>query len=177
MQEAIPRIQAAVLIMTRTASFADNVKGMLYMMARLLRSSPFASLAPTFAESGASTPSGDYPSLVAPSKHELIIRVHSELAQVAKQQQAADSNSTEKAPTSSTSRATVEAPPASPTNGDQHAVEPPPIPTAESLETEAASWFGELDSSDLWFEQPTDLFGLGLDHWPLIDDSLWPNLQ
>lgn len=181
-QEAIPRIEAAVLLMTRTAGFADNVKSMLYMMARLLRSSPFASLAPTFAESGASTPSGDYPSLVAPSKHELIIRVHSELAQVAKQQQATNLKLTEKAPpivSTSATDAGTDAPPAAPRNGSPQALEAPLVPASDSLEAEAASWFGGMgqDPTNLWFEQPTDLFSFGLDRWPFPDDSSWPNLQ
>ncbi|ORY84129.1 hypothetical protein BCR35DRAFT_303194 [Leucosporidium creatinivorum] len=182
-QEAIPRIEAAVLLMTRTAGFAYNVRGMLHMMARLLRSSPFASLAPTFSESGASTPSGDYPSLVAPSKHELIIRVHSELAQVAKEQQRQNPKSTEKAPpsasTSSIMAAGTDAPPASPRTGTLQAVEVPLALTGDSLEAEAASWFGELgdDPTNLWFEPPTDLFSFGLDRWPFPDDASWPRLQ
>lgn len=168
--------------MTRTSVFADNVKGMLFMMARLLRSSPFSALAPTFAESGASTPSGDYPSLVAPSKHELIIRVHAELAQVAKQQQAINLESTEKAPpiaSTSIMDAGMGAPPASPQLGGMRVMEQPLAPVERSLEAEAASWFGEAghDPTNLWFEQPTDFFSFGLDRWPFPDDLSWPTLR
>jgi len=36
---------------------------------------------------------------------------------------------------------------------------------------------GQESTTDLWFEQPADLFSFGLDRWPFIDDAAWPNLQ
>lgn len=142
------------------------------MLARLLRNSPFAFLAPTLdsSSSGRSTPSGDYPTLLAPSKHELITRVHGELAEVKKQRETAELDPTPNTQSVLPPAAVVGAPLPDSVQED----EPAPLSGLDALGEagEASSWFAVgqgLPDGAFWFEQePMDWFCVpeGMMSWP-----------